>query len=271
MLINGRPGDSVAALDRGLQYGDGLFETIAFIDGKAPLWNRHMARLSAGCRALALPQQDEAVLAAEAERVLRSGDVLEGRQVIKIIITRGEHGAAYFPGQGDATRILYRREWPRWRTQQGDEGVKLHRCKIRLATGSPFAGVKTLNRLEQVLAAAEISRADCREGLLCDADGFMVEALTSNLFWLKQDRLYTPLLDRCGVSGVMRAEVIAQAEKYGIGVDEVREEPQALESAEAIFLSNALGLMAVNEYSGKRLDVDAVPGRIRTAIKRLLS
>ena len=266
LLINGHSGDSVAVLDRGLQYGDGLFETIAFIHGNAPLWDRHMARLSAGCRALALPLQDTARLAQEARQLLQTDDALRGRHVVKIIITRGEHGSGYFPREGSATRILYTRDWP----QRVQQGIALHRCRTRLATGSPLAGLKTLNRLEQVVAAAEISKAGFQEGLLCDADGFMVEALMSNLFWLKQGVLHTPLLDRCGVSGVMRAEVIEQAEHFGIRVREVRETPEMLESAQAIFLSNALGLTAVREFSGRLMDVDAVPLKLRNAIQQLL-
>ena len=267
MIVNGRSGDSLAVLDRGLQYGDGLFETIAFIHGNAPLWDRHMTRLSAGCRALALPLQDTAGLAREARQLLQSEDALFGRHVVKIIITRGEHGSGYFPGEGDATRILYRRDWP----QRAQQGIALHRCQTRLATGSPLAGLKTLNRLEQVIAAAEIREAGFQEGLLCDADGFMVEALMSNLFWLKQGVLCTPLLDRCGVSGVMRAEVIEQAEQFGMNVREVRETPDTLESAQAVFLTNALGLTAVSEFSGRVMDVDAVPIKLRNAIQQLLS
>lgn len=270
MLINGLHSDSIAVLDRGLQYGDGLFETIAFIHGKAPLWERHMARLSAGCRRLGFPLQDVEVLAREARQLLHSDDALAGKHVIKIIITRGEHGSGYFPQAGDTTRILYSRQWPQQRAQQGLEGIALHHCQTRLATGSAFAGLKTLNRLEQVVAAAEVSKAGFQEGLLCDADGFIVEALMSNLFWLKQGGLYTPLLDRCGVSGVMRAEVIEQAGHLGIRVHEVRETPQTLEPAEAMFLTNALGLTAVNEFSGKRMNIDAVPLKIRRAIDQLL-
>ena len=271
MLINGLNSDSVAVLDRGLQYGDGVFETIAFIQGTAPLWDRHMTRLTAGCRTLSLPRQDVARLADEARQLLHSDDGLSGRRVVKIIITRGEHGHAYFPGQGDATRILYTRSWPQRAQQTGVEGIVLHHCQTRLATGSPLAGLKTLNRLEQVVAAAEIRKAGFQEGLLCDADGFMVEALMSNLFWSKRGDLYTPLLDRCGVSGVMRAEVIEQAKQFGMRVHEVRETPEVLESAQAMFLSNALGLTAVREFSGRHMDVDAVPLKIRNAIQQLLS
>ncbi len=267
LLINGHSGDSVAVLDRGLQYGDGLFETIAFIDGNAPLWDRHMARLSAGCAALALPRQDAARLADETRQLLHFDDALSGRHVVKIIITRGEHGAAYFPGEGSATRILYTRDWPR----RARQGIALHRCHTRLATGSPLAGLKTLNRLEQVMAAAEIREAGFQEGVLCDADGFMVEALMSNLFWLQQGVLYTPLLDRCGVSGVMRAEVIEQAEHFGMRVQQVRGTPEILNTAEAMFLTNALGLTVVREFSGRVMDVDAVPLKIRHAIQQLLS
>lgn len=272
MLINGRSGAALAVFDRGLQYGDGLFETIAFIDGNAPLWDRHMARLSAGCSVLDLPQQDQALLACEAQQLLEEhGAPAGGRRVVKIIVTRGEHGSSYFPLQGEATRILYCREWPQWREQQAQAGIVLHHCQTHLATGSPLAGIKSLNRLEQVIAAAEVSKAGFHEGLLCDADGFMVETLMSNIFWMEREVLHTPLLDRCGVSGVMRAEVIAQAGRCGIEVREVRKRADVLHRAEAIFLTNALGLTAVREYSGKLMDSDAVPNKIRDAIKQLLS
>lgn len=271
MLINGRSGAALAVFDRGLQYGDGLFETIAFIDGCAPLWDRHMARLSAGCSVLGLPRQDDALLAAEAQQLLRQHGAPAGRKVVKIIVTRGEHGCSYFPLQGEATRILYCREWPQWREQQAQAGIALHHCQTHLATGSPLAGIKSLNRLEQVIAAAEVRQAGFHEGLLCDADGFVVETLMSNLFWLEQGVLHTPLLDRCGVSGVMRAEVIAQAGRFGIEVREVRKRAGALHRAEAIFLTNALGLTPVREYAGKHMDSDAVPTKIDDAIKQLLS
>jgi 4-amino-4-deoxychorismate lyase len=271
LLINGRSGTALAVFDRGLQYGDGLFETIAFIDGKAPLWDRHMARLTAGCSVLGLPQQDVALLAAEAQHLLHGHGAPAGRRVVKIIVTRGEHGCSYFPQQGEATRILYCREWPARREQQARAGIALHHCQTHLATGSPLAGIKSLNRLEQVIAAAEVSKAGLHEGLLCDADGFMVETLMSNIFWLEQEVLHTPLLDRCGVSGVMRAEVIAQAGRFGIEVREVRKKAEALHRAEAIFLTNALGLIAVREYSGKLVDSDAVPTKIDDAIKQLFS
>lgn len=261
MLVNGQNSDSLSVLDRGLLYGDGLFETIAFIDGKAPLWERHITRLEQGCRHLGIDTPDPELLSKEARSLVDSSP-----QVVKIIVTRGEGGAGYFPGEGVSTRILYRRPWP----QRPAGPEKIHVCRTRLARGSATAGVKTLNRLEQVLAARETEQAGCREAILCDAAGYLVEGLMSNLFWVREGKLHTPRLDYCGVAGVMRGFVLETAKTSGIDVAIVEEKQDVLANADAIFLTNALGLRVVGQCDGNKYDPAAVPIEISAAINRLL-
>ena len=261
MLVNGRNSDTLPVLDRGLLYGDGLFETIACIDGQMPLWERHMARLSRGCHRLGIRMPSQELLASEAASL-----VTARRQVLKILVTRGEGGHGYFPGDGETTRILYTRSWP----QRGDDAIRAHLCRTRLAKGSPLAGIKSLNRLEQVLAARETQAAGCTEAILCDADGFLVEGLMSNLFWVSRGRLFTPTLEYCGVAGVMRDYVLEVAGKAGIDFETVTCTPETLAQAESVFLTNALGLRLVSECNGNKYDSDAVPFEITAAINGLL-
>ncbi|MEJ2309711.1 MAG: aminodeoxychorismate lyase [Gammaproteobacteria bacterium] len=261
MLVNGRNSDMLPVLDRGLLYGDGLFETISFIDGEAPLWERHMARLSGACRRLGIAMPDAAVLQGEAASLVSAA-----REVVKILVTRGQGGHGYFPGDGETTRILYARPWP----ARERDGIRAHLCRTRLATGSPLAGLKSLNRLEQVLAAREAQLAGCEEAILCDAGGVLVEGLMSNLFWVSGGRLFTPSLEQCGVAGVMRDFVLEAAARAGIDVRVVRRGPEALDEAGAVFLTNALGLTRVSECNGNNYDVDAVPIEITAAINTLL-
>ena len=263
MLINGRNSECLPVLDRGLQYGDGLFETIAFIGDRAPLWERHMARLQHGCETLGITPPNTVLLLEEARTL-----VGEGRRILKIIVTRGQQGRGYFPGQGEATRVLYTRPWSS--ALDASRGIRVHLCRTRLARGGVLAGLKTLNRLEQVMAAREAAAAGCDEGILCDADGYLVEGIMSNLFWYARGELFTPDLQQSGVAGVMREFVLDVASRAGLTVEIVREKTEVLEQAESLFLTSATGLVPVSECNGNQFDVQAVPIEISAAINRLL-
>jgi 4-amino-4-deoxychorismate lyase len=264
LLINGRNSECLPVLDRGLQYGDGLFETIAFIGDKAPLWERHMTRLHHGCEVLGITPPENALLLEEARSL-----VGEGRSILKIIVTRGQQGRGYFPAEGEPTRLLYTRPW-RSPVHDESEGIRAHLCQTRLASGGVLAGLKTLNRLEQVMAAREAAAAGCNEGILCDADGYLVEGIMSNLFWYARGQLFTPDLQLCGVAGVMREFVLDVASRAGLPVRIVREKADVLQHADAVFLTSATGLLPVIECHGNQFDIRAVPIEISAAINRLL-
>src|SRR5699024_8902132 len=149
-LVNGKPENSVPADDRGLLYGDHLFETIAFVDGRAPLWPLHMARLTQDAGRLLLPAPDPELLAAECTRVAGS----QPRCVVRLTLTRGSSGRAYQPpATPQPRRIIQRRAWPQRLAAQRQRGLKLHTSSVRLASSAQLAGIKHGNRLEQVLAA----------------------------------------------------------------------------------------------------------------------
>ena len=249
MLINGEPAGVLSALDRGLAYGDGLFESIRFVGAAAPLWPRHMQRLVESCRRLRMPAQDPARLWREALEVARGMP----QSVVRITLTRGvgERGYA-LPVSPQTTRVVAAFAPPQLAHEAYALGVRMRVCDIRLAEQPLLAGMKHLNRLEQVLARAEWSEqaidAAIAEGVLCDQHGRVISATMANLFALIDGVLLTPALDRCGVAGVARAEVLAaypQARTAELTLD-------ALLGASEIFLSSSVrGILPVQSLGDR--------------------
>jgi 4-amino-4-deoxychorismate lyase len=205
VLVDGVEQDRVSALDRGLAYGDGLFETIRAVAGTAPLRGRHMARLSEGCRRLGLPAPDIDVLAAEFARMAQPAPDC----VVKIILTRGIGERGYAPSMNaTATRVVSAFPVPALPPDWYLEGIRVRCCALRLAAQPKLAGIKHLNRLEQVLARAEWSDPDVVEGLLFDQLGHLVSATAANVFVGMGGTLLTPPVDACGVAGVLRGTLL---------------------------------------------------------------
>jgi len=234
--INGQPQHSVSLYDRGLAYGDGLFETIKVKNGQPLLLDKHLKRLQLGCTRLYL-SLDFVALKAE---LLRFAAILD-KGVAKLIITRGDGQRGYAaPESPSARRILLGSALPNYPPQNAEQGVQLFPCQTRLAFQPLLAGLKHLNRLEQVLARAEWQSADYAEGLLCDYSGRVIEGVFSNLFMVKDGQLLTPDLSRCGVAGVMRAHLLELAEQSHIPHRICDISQEELLAAEEVFLCNSL-------------------------------
>lgn len=265
--IDGRPGELVPVRDRGLAYGDGLFETIAVSGGKPSLLDRHLARLADGCARLDIPL-DLSVVRAE---VLAFSDEL-GVGVAKLIVTRGDGLRGYAPPQPALSRrILQGSPRPAYPAANAEQGVRLFPCATRLAEQPLLAGMKHLNRLEQVLARAEWCDAEHAEGLMLDTAGRVIEGVYSNVFLLKDGILLTPDLCRCGVAGVMRAELLAQAESLGMRC-EVRDiSLDELLAADEVFLCNSLyGVWPVSGLQGHGWPVGPLTRKLQAIALDLL-
>ena len=248
VLVNGNPVAHVAADDRGLSYGDGLFETILFVAGRAPLWPRHLARLTDGCTRLHLPMPDPDLLAHEAAQACAS----VARAVVRITLTRGSGPRGYaLPTNAQPTRIVAASPAPETPPGWYHHGIRVRECALRLSEQPLLAGIKHLNRLEQVLARAEWSDESIGEGLLCDASGRVISATAANVFAVIGGHLVTPALDRCGVAGVTRAEVLGRREC------EVRDVwMEDLVRAEEVFLTNSVrGIVPVAALDARRWSV----------------
>jgi len=236
-LINGKTTDCVASTDRGLLYGDGLFETIAVVDGSMRHWPRHLSRLQAGCDRLGIATVDGDELAHECQSLAGDAD----KAVLKVIVTRGSGGRGYrLPDKPSPTRIVQLHDWPAYSPACAEHGVAVRVCNTRLGHHPVLAGIKHLNRLEQVLARQEWGDADFMEGLLLDSAGYLIEGTMSNLFLVRDETLLTPDLHRCGVAGIIRTRVLELAEQLPIDVQIGPVEMQHLQAADEVFICNSL-------------------------------
>ncbi len=257
MLIDGEPRDLISARDRGLQYGDGLFETIAVREGRPCLWTRHLARLEAGCHRLGMPMPDPDRLATEAAAEIGGA----AQATLKLILTRGQGPRGYrAPRPATPVRLLECTAPPAFPDAWSSKGIRVRWCETRLSRNPRTAGLKHLNRLEQVLARSEWSDPRIAEGLMLDTEGRVVEGTMSNLFMVAQGRLFTPELSESGVAGVMRALVIDTARDLGLPLSVEKLMPVDLKGADALFMTNALvGIWPVCELQGEPLDAGAAP------------
>jgi len=267
-LINGRESASVDVTDRGLQYGDGLFETIAVGDGRISLWDRHLDRLADGCRRLAIVMPDRQLLRDEVQRVAGNA----ARAVVKIIVTRGSGGRGYRPdGCTLSTRVVQGLPWPKLPEAAARDGVQVRWCTLQLARQPRLAGLKHLNRLEQVLARAEW-RDEYAEGLMCDRAGLVIEGTMSNLFIVHQGVLTTPDLSESGVAVVVRDEVLARAPTLGIPVAVQAVTPVMVEAAEELFLTNSLiGVWPIRQLETRNYVVGKITQALQQALPEELS
>jgi 4-amino-4-deoxychorismate lyase len=247
--VDGIEAATLPADDRGLQYGDGLFETMRIAQGGVPLLERHLARLGDGCARLGLPLPDAAALRGE----LGAACAGVAAGVLKLVLTRGSGERGYRPPQRPAPRrILSLHPSPAVEADAAARGVRARSCTTRLAIGGPLAGLKHLNRLEQVLARAEWRDPGIAEGLMLDAEGTLVGGTMTNLFLLRAGVLHTPTLDRCGVAGVARGLVLECAPEVGLRVEQRRIAPDELAAADALFVCNAVvGIWPLREVDGR--------------------
>jgi 4-amino-4-deoxychorismate lyase len=261
-LVNGLESSAVAADDRGLQYGDGLFETMLVGEGRIRHLELHLARLEEGCRKLALPMPSAVLIRDECERAmegLRSG-------VVKFILTRGPGPRGYRPPAEPAITRIVMASAPRPRSEtHGPVTVRL--CRTRLGLNPALAGLKHLNRLEQVMACAEWDDPRIAEGLMLSTDGRVVCATAANVFVVTEGRLVTPAIRDCGVAGVMREVVLRAARQAGIPAEVQDVYPDDLEQAQEAFLTNAvIGVRPIEEVVGLRRWADGEVTRTLSAL-----
>lgn len=251
-LVNGKP-SGVDPADRGLAYGDGLFETMAAADGRIRWLDLHFDRLEEGCRRLEIPAPSRSLLTEE----IGAHCPRQGRAVVKLIVTRGPGARGYLPPEpASATRVLAVSEWPEIPHAHYDDGIKMRTCELRLGENPALAGIKHLCRLEQVLAQLELRGYAVQQGLLLDASGNVAGGTSSNVFAVTGSKLATPGLLRCGIKGVMRRAVLESARTLGIEAEERELTLAELCDADEIFATNALfGIWPVAELDGRRFPI----------------
>jgi 4-amino-4-deoxychorismate lyase len=260
--VDGRPAQTVPLSDRGLQFGDGLFETLAVVEGRPSLWQAHMKRLSAGARQLRLPPPNTSLLREEAERLCQG----LAAATLKVYWTAGDSPRGYARRRTAAPRrILQVFDNPAGHRRPTDDW-DLALCRHRWSENPGLAGIKHLNRLDQVLAREELHGSGCDEGLMLGQDDRVVSGTMSNLFVQCDDVLLTPELHSAGIRGIVRELVLACARRAGLAVAECRVDLADIRRADALYLCNSLvGIARARRFDDTLLPTDTA---LHPAIRR---
>ncbi|WP_333874895.1 aminodeoxychorismate lyase [Methylobacter sp.] len=275
ILINGESREHIEIADRGFQYGDGLFETIEVRNGQAVFLERHLERLNAGCQRLFIPFQDTELLRFEAGELCRRWALgIHSRQaVLKIIITRGSGGRGYRqPDVIRPTRVLSLHPYPDYPEIYREQGIVARICATRLGLNSTLAGIKHLNRLEQVMARAEWNNSAIQEGLMLDVNDHVIEGTMTNLFYIKNNSLYTAVLAQSGVAGIMRGMIMRISADHGLSIIEHVFTTDELFSADEVFVCNSIiGIWPVKQIDTTHFSVGPITKSIQTQMDRLIN
>ncbi|WKJ91765.1 aminodeoxychorismate lyase [Methylomonas montana] len=260
-LLNGEHRHCVDVSDRGFQYGDGLFETIEVLQGKPLFLDRHLKRLAEGCRRLLIPMPDSALLEQEARQLAESAE----RAVLKLIVTRGSGGRGYRqPEQIIPTRLFSLHPYPDYPLHFQTDGITVRFCRQRLSINPNLAGIKHMNRLEQILARAEWQDETIQEGLMLDSQDHVVEGTMSNLFIAKAGNLYTAPMTQCGVAGIVRGLLMEFARQISLPLFEQAIDQTAVLQADELFVSNAvIGVWPVKRLEAQTFSVGPLTRRLQ--------
>jgi 4-amino-4-deoxychorismate lyase len=242
ILVNGTPQTHIEISDRGLQYGDGLFETITVDNGKAVFLQQHIDRLTAACQRLHIPAPDLDTLHAEINQLCQHVE----QAVLKIIITRGSGGRGYRqPDNIQPTRILSLHPFPTYPDSYYQQGITARFCDTRLGLNPTLAGMKHLNRLEQVLARAEWNDDSVQEGIMLDINNQVIEGTMSNLFYCKNNQLYTATLTQSGIAGIIRALIMGHESV----IEHSYNQAELLEADELFVCNSVIGLWPIKQLA----------------------
>ena len=256
-LIDGVQDERLPATDRGLSYGDGLFETLLVREGRPCQWSRHWRRLDDGCRRLGFPPPPEQAVADEVDQLLQGA--CSG--VLKLVVTRGDGGRGYAPPPDTRPRrILSLHPVPEYPVPWSSRGVVIRICRTPATRNPALAGLKHLNRLDSVLARAEWSDPEIAEGLMTGPGGEIIGGTMTNLFLWDGVGLRTPQVQHCGIAGTVRALAIELAEGLGISCTLMRLNPADLHGARGLFLTNSvLGVWPVRRLADRDYDPEDLP------------
>ena len=266
VLINGIASEYVSVTDRGLHYGDGVFETIACVGNSAVFIQQHLNRMENGARRLNIPFPDRQLFLDDINCLLRGSN---SNSIIKLILTRGRGKRGYrYEKTQIPMRICMLSAWPDYVAHWREHGIATRFCQTQVSVNPQLAGIKSLNRLDSVLASSELGPA-FNEGFLSDIDGNVIEGSMSNIFIVSNGTLVTPDLSRCGVNGIMREQIIDIAQNNSIKVETrniTRDE--MLESRE-IFISNSvIGACVVKQLEKQSYNTDTMTTTINKILDR---
>jgi 4-amino-4-deoxychorismate lyase len=244
ILVNSQRQNHISVLDRGLSYGDGVFETMLSKNADICLWQYHYERLQQGLQRLQIDLQ-QACIVEHLQATMRH--VGQQPAVVKLMVTRGAGGRGYSPDMDNQATLISQitpldSTFISENNQHQRQGVEVHCCETALPVSRSLAGIKSLNQLSYVLACLERRQLSAKEGLLFTSEGLLIEATARNIFIVKDDVLHTPSLTNCGVEVVMRRVIVDNLSvNQGITVREGILTKADLLLADEVFLTNSVG------------------------------
>lgn len=266
VLINGIASEYVSVTDRGLHYGDGVFETIACVGNSAVFIQQHLNRMENGARKLNIPFPDRQLFLDDINCLLRGSN---SNSIIKLILTRGRGKRGYrYEKTQIPTRICMLSAWPDYVAHWREHGITTRFCQTQVSVNPQLAGIKSLNRLDSVLASSELGPA-FNEGFLSDIDGNVIEGSMSNIFIVSNGTLVTPDLSRCGVNGIMREQIIDIAQNSSIKVETRNITRDELLESREIFISNSvIGVCVVKQLEKQSYNTDTMTRTINKILDK---
>ncbi|MBC7756341.1 MAG: aminodeoxychorismate lyase [Bdellovibrio sp.] len=267
-LINGSFNAIISPFDRGFAYGDGIFRTMKIVDGLPESWPQHYQKLVADCAVINIVCPSAELLMSDLQQLFSPDE----EAVAKIIITRGEGNRGYTPPAITAPmRVVTKSPMPNYPVERFETGVNLIVCETRLAAQPLLAGIKSLNRLENVLARMEWSDVHIAngfaEGILLDNNDNVIECTAANIFARFSNTLITPSLASCGIAGITRQRVINVAHMLSLKVVEETIDLKKLLTADEVIICNSLyGAWQVRTIQKTALKNDGLAAIIRAAL-----
>ena len=261
VLINGAKQSKTTVFNRNTQFGDGLFETCVVESKNILFWSYHIARLNKGCQKLGIGNVDESFWLSDIRKALSVSRL--NNCVVKIMLSRGESLRGYgFESGIKPVRIVIVSEMPEIKPRQN---LTLDFCDSGYASNPKLAGIKHCNRLEQILARADL-KGD--EGIMLDEDSNIISVTQGNIFSIYANTLHTPRLDKCGIEGTRRAIILEIASELGMQINVGPLSVDELMESDEVFISNSvMEIQSITQIGDMSFASNGVTGLIRTAFE----
>ncbi len=275
VFLNGQFVSEQAAMvpvtDRGLLYGDGLFETLRVFQGKPFRMAQHLERLSRGAEYIGIkcpypPKQ----LQRFAEELIEKNQLPDS--VLRLTLTRGSGERGYAPIGTDAPTVLMTLHPAPPVDAQVTPQCALITSSFRVPAADALSSFKTTNKLTQVMAQAEARTKGADEALLLNSNGEVAEAAAANFFWIYRDKVCTIPTGRGVLPGITRAVVLEICQTMNLVTNKRVIKPTALAECDALFLTQSVqGIVAVTSFDGEPVAQSPLVDQLHQAYCELLA
>ncbi len=251
------PEMACACTSRAFLYGDGLFETVAVIQGCPLFWKEHLLRLQGGSAILGMECPEESLWESRWKALWAAlpDSRRQDRMVLKLVVSRADGSGYVTPETSSAQTFLFLQDWPDRPPSYWNQGIAIGLCPTPLQCGAPYLTVKTLNRLNQIMAR-RMTPAMWQEAVLLDSGGCIREGIQTNILWRRGDAIESPDLRNGGVPGIQRDAILSYLGGIGYRTRWVNAPYSTLYDADEIFFSNSL----IGAWAVSRLEERQFPG-----------